>query len=152
MQIREATPDDFPALVRLLDQANTEKGPDFFPPDREKAARYGAHVIENGACYVVEHDGEIVGSIGCVVNSPWLSSAKYLGDVWTYVRPDARNSSAALLLIRAAKKLAKDLGIPALLGILGGREFKDPNELARKVRWYERNVGPAIHISFLWRP
>jgi N-acetylglutamate synthase-like GNAT family acetyltransferase len=76
-----------------------------------------SQAIHKGVVFVAIDDKNVIqGSIGGMIGSDWWSSETHLADLWFYVRPDFRKSSAGNDLIKNFIKVAKDSKIPVKLG------------------------------------
>ena len=109
MNLRTADKGDEEAIFELLVRMHAEVG--LAPMDEHKVRARIRHVLTNGKAFLAENDaGEVVGSIGCVPDSFWYSSAVELFDAWIYVAPEGRGSTAASRLIKAYKAEAARRG------------------------------------------
>src|SRR5690606_7256198 len=79
--VRLATQDDAPKIFDLLKLMHAEVGLAPMAPD--KVVRRMVAAIDGGFVLVAERDGDIVGSIGLVVDSWWYSDRQLLRDLWT---------------------------------------------------------------------
>lgn len=142
--VRAGALEDFVKIFELLRRMHEEIG--FGPINGEKAAQRIAAVLEDGTALLAELDGKIVGSIGLQVSNPWYTDTGFIGDLWTYVIPQARSTRAAFLLIEAAKRLSKAQGDKKLiLGFLG---CSDESTFERKVKFYVRMGLKPIGVTF----
>ncbi len=66
----------------------------------------------HGAVWAVEDDEGYAGTISLSKKCHWWSDKEYLADGWFYVRPEKRNSRAAIMLMNAASEFAKEQGLP----------------------------------------
>jgi len=80
---------------------------------------------------VTEEDG-IIGSIAGSVMTEWYSEIPKLADPWFYVRKEKRNSAAGFKLMKAYKKMAKELGISVKVGHVLG------DDIERMDKFYEK--------------
>ena len=65
-----------------------------------------------------------------MVVSDWWAENNYLSDLWLYVSPDHRKSSAGVMLIKNFKKVGNDSKIPVRLGhVFSG-------DIDRKDKWF----------------
>ncbi len=130
MLVRRAISSDYPPVRELLLNMVEENG--LVKLNLEKAEKQVWDVFINGHVFVVEHDGNIVGTSGLSASSFWYSTDKFLGDWWTYITPEARNTRAGVMLIRGLKAYAKELGIPLVIGPTS------PVQIEAKLRFYRR--------------
>jgi len=126
--IRDATPDDRPAVERLV-AALQDDGRRYDP-----ALATGDHVTEGGAvnfvyayatedqglALVAERDGKVVGYVGCgldVDDGLWTDPA-YARSVELqemFVEPEARRLGIGRQLVAAVEAHARKLGVPRVL-------------------------------------
>ena len=79
-----------------------------------------------GAAYMVFRDGELIGSAGVRLVSPYYSDEQLFSDQWLYVRKDAREDGRALKAILAELQgLANDTGLAVQF------KFYDPDRPTR---------------------
>jgi GNAT superfamily N-acetyltransferase len=76
-------------------------------------------IVENVRCatWVAECGGNVIGSLGLRLTSPWYSHKEYYSDGWFYVAPDYRRSHAGTLLLEEAKKFSLEMGKPVVIGL-----------------------------------
>lgn len=74
-------------------------------------------ILNRGAVWVIDDDEGIAGSISVLPNQLWWSSTVYLNDGWFYVRPEKRDSRAAILLLKAASDYAAAQGLPLAITV-----------------------------------
>lgn len=115
--IRYATRDDLTQIVAHLLNMYEEQG--LLALDAVKLGRAAAETIDAGRCLVAEKDGEVIGTIGFAVAEVWYSDEKFIGDMWVYVAPDHRNSTAAVRMLTALKADAKERGMALMVGAVG---------------------------------
>jgi|TARA_R100000654_G_scaffold75061_1_gene111093 N-acetylglutamate synthase-like GNAT family acetyltransferase len=130
MEIRKAGPLDISALVHLLvDMHNNAEVP-LSPIHSEKLIAKVNQVIHKGVVFVAMKENVLLGSIGGMVVSDWWAENNYLSDLWLYVSPDHRKSSAGVMLIKNFKKVGNDSKIPVRLGhVFSG-------DIDRKDKWF----------------
>lgn len=122
------------AILSLMIDRFHHEYRDWFPPTNpERMFRYIAHHVTNGASFVAERDGVIVGATCGAPVHYWFSDERYVSEGYFYVVPEARPSRAAVLLLRALQGYADNLGIPLKIGVTSG------NDLDRKDRFFERH-------------
>lgn len=141
LDIRSGAPADLDLLYGLLVEMHAEVGISRLAPD--KARGVIAHTLDTGVVFIAEHDGEMLGSIGCAVAQQWYSEDWFLGDFWAYVHPRARKTAAARMLLSAAREAAKLAHIPFIPGVFGTAQA-----LGRKVKFYERLGFEPIAVMF----
>lgn len=98
--------------------------------------------IECGA-WVAEDEGEIVGSVGLQITSPWYTEAQYMGDLWTYVTPEYREHGVAGRLVELAKDHATDKSMPLMMGIFNNVDVD------RKIKFFEKMGFRMVGAQFL---
>ena len=72
--IRQATPDDIPALVTLGARMHAESRFAVLAYNPEKAGRTLAHVLETGFLWVATDDGRIVGGMAVLATGGLMAS------------------------------------------------------------------------------
>ena len=113
--VRMATVQDEDAIFfMLLDMAKENSK---HPVSVSKSIATIQEVTAIGGGAVAELDGEIIGSVGVSLQSPWYSNAQFLGDSWFYVKPENRRSRAAILLKKAAHEFADNVGLDLVLAV-----------------------------------
>src|SRR5690606_2256934 len=63
-------------------------------------------LLKNGVVWVAEDGDRIVGSLSIERDRLWWSDTDILVDGWFYIRPDSRDPTLALRLIREARSFA----------------------------------------------
>lgn len=69
----------------------------------------------NGAVFVVEHEGSIVGGIICCISRKWFNNELSAGELALFVKPENRQGMIAVKLISAFKKWAKAMGATEII-------------------------------------
>lgn len=133
MQIRRANILDISSILAMLYSMHNETElpvPEIVP---EKLATKLNEAINRGVVLVALNDqNRLLGSIGGLVSSDWWSEEKFLADMWFYVYPMHRSSSAAIKLVKEFLKIGKDAKLKVRLGhIFSG-------DLDRKDKLFER--------------
>lgn len=141
---RRALVSDVHGLSQLIKPMHAEIG--LVALDITKTIAGIVETIEEGGAFLVENgSGEPVGSVGLRSGVPWYSAEPILGDVWFFIRRDARALPPFLALIASAKAEATKRGLPLLLGNLGGIDHE------RKAALYKRAGFALAGGLFLWR-
>ena len=127
MELRRATPFDVSNVFELLKKMHSETEIKVSPIDTKKLLDTINAAIHNGVVLLAEIKGKVVGSIGGMLNSDWWSSEQYLGDFWFYVRPESRNSTIAIKLVKGFIKIGIEANVIVKLGHVysGDIERKD---------------------------
>jgi hypothetical protein len=132
---RPATQDDEEAIAKLLLCMYEEVGR--APLNVEKALHEVADTVRNHACFVVEHNGLIVGSAGIspLVGGLFYSDAPFLIDKWFYVqrqyRPSNLDANAFTLLLNEVRGLCNQTGIPCFLRIFNDKRVRARDDIDR---------------------
>lgn len=132
IEFRLAEDRDGPAIFDMLLVMHGEVA--LAPINTGKVARTVAYVIEHGIGIVGERDGEVVASAGLILDDWWYSDQQFLRDLWMYVRPEHRRSTAADGLLRHARKAAELWGLPLVVSVFGTKESD------RKIKWMSRRL------------
>jgi len=109
-----APPDEDAIFFLLLGMAEENTN---HPVAVQKSLDKIREVIALGGAAVVEDEGEIIGSVGIGPKEAWFSTYRFLGDYWFYVRPDKRNSRAALLLKNTARDVARGVHLDLVFAV-----------------------------------
>ena len=134
VKVRFAKPEDENAIFFLLLDMAAENSP--HKVSAQKALDHIRHVISVGAVAIAEQGGEIIGTAGVSLRSPWFSDEQFLGDSWFFVRSDKRSSRAALLLKKTMFKFADDVGRDLVFAVFS---TEDPE---RKSKFFARDMKP----------
>ena len=133
--IRRALPEDKQELYDLLCEMHKEVG--MQPISPLKVVRTIKSVVENGWCLAVTVGGPIVGSMGAEAGTAWYSDEVFMSERWTYVRPDHRNSSIAMRLLKQMNNDCKELDVMLVAGVFS------PIEPERKMKLFKRLLKPV---------
>ena len=132
MQIRKAGPLDISAIVHLLvDMHNNAEVP-LSPIHSETLVAKVNEVIHRGVVFVAMKENMLIGSIGGKVMSDWWAENKYLSDLWLYVSPDHRKSSAGIELLKNFKNVGNEAKIPVRLGHIFSGDIDRKDKLFEK--------------------
>lgn len=110
-----------------------------FPPDREIVLEFVKDIMNKngGLLGVIVGDSGIEGIIGVKLDKFWFSDQWYLFDLFTFVHPEFRRSTRAKCLLAFAKKCAKEMQLPLVMGIMSNIRTE------AKSRLYERQFDRA---------
>lgn len=126
--IRGAGPADAVVLKVMLKKSLEEvRDGQFSRINEAKARAYIEMCIQDGACFVAELDGAIIGTICLRTLQEIWSDDAFLNEEWFYVLPRFRETGAALKLLDTAEKLADQMELPVYMAINNG----DPEPLER---------------------
>ena len=132
MLVSVAETNDSRQIRDLLLQMHSETEFYVSPVDMEKLTYHILSTIKNGCVFIVKNKNEIVGSIGGVIGGDWWSEELFLGDLWYYVKPSSRKSTAAIKLAKAFINYANCINMRVKLGhVYSG-------DIDRKDNFYER--------------
>jgi hypothetical protein len=147
IHVRVAVPEDFEHVMNLADQVSTENG--LFAPTLEMvggeiwAALHGDH----GIVGVIGDPGhELEGFVLLRVGNTWYSQAEIIEEKTVFVSKKFRSAKGgrARKLCEFSKKVADELGLPLLIGILSNQRTKG------KVEMYKRVFGDPAGAFFLY--
>lgn len=145
MKLRLCEPTDLRILLELGRQLVEEPGTTHLALDERKAITQTALSVQNRLAIGVENKkGELCGAILLLPQQPWYSSEFALFEVGLFVRKDARKSTAAYLLLNAAKAVADDMGLPLFLTPFNGVEID------RKDKLFERAGFARVGSIYRW--
>lgn len=140
--IRAATPDDFKTIIRLLVEMHGEVGQ--FPISIEKVAARIDEVLEKGVALLAEIDGEAIGTMGLVGETPWYSEQRVVADTWIWTK-GPRRLAAFNAMVKAAHDYASANGLPCIITLYS------PDSADRKTKLFERH-GRRIMEGYQFKP
>lgn len=145
--MRVAKPEDHDALLQFLVLEFYGRHQDNLPAlNLRKAAAGIGRVLREGAVFVHEDDGGIVGSLGLLeADAAWFTDDRVLADAWYFVLPDRRGAKAATALLRAAQGVARSAGLPLSMSVVTGERVE------RKDRFFRRNGFVPLGGAYVWR-
>ena len=110
--IRRATPEDIEALLPMCSKfiSYTEYRDVIGTVDEEIGAAL-RQLLEMGAIFVAEIEGIVKGFIACMICPAWFSpSVRVALEMAWWMEEDARKGTAAIRLVQAYEKWAKESG------------------------------------------
>lgn len=147
IKIRIGTPEDLDEIMKVAMVAAEENG--FLNPNPAKLAAeiWPALHQDHGIVGVIGKPGGMVE--GCVllrIGQMWYSDMMVVEERAVFTHPDFRNAKGgrARKLCEFSKKVADDLGIPLIIGVLSNHRTE------AKVRMYERSFGKPSGAFFLY--
>jgi hypothetical protein len=120
---------DFRIIFSLLVLQHHEVGRGVLNPGKT-----GEHVyltIAEGAAYIVERDGEPIGTVGLTVNDLWYSDQQYYQEHWLYLAPHERDGEAFRAVLAELQFLANVTGLPVQATVFNERRFKKQSSISR---------------------
>lgn len=88
--------------------------------------------------------GDVEASLAVCITQNWYSDAWHVEELWNFVRPDMRRTNHAKSLVEYSKKVATELELPLMIGILSSDRTQG------KVRLYSRQLGAPAGAYFVW--
>jgi hypothetical protein len=149
---RPATQADEEAIAKLLLCMYEEVGR--APLNVAKALHEVADTVRNHACFIVEHNGLVVGSAGInpLIGGLFYSDAPFLIDKWFYVarpyRPENLDAAAFKLLLAEIKHLVDTVGIPCFVRVFNEKRVRVRDSLdaiGRAYACYPAGANIEIH-------
>ena len=145
--IRTATTGDMDEIMRLAMSACEENG--FLNPNPAKLAAeiWPALNQDHGVCFVIgKAGGAIEGLVLLRIGSMWYSDAIVVEEKAVFIYPEFRAAKGgrARKLVEQSKRVADELGIPLIIGVLSN------SRTAAKVRMYTRIFGEPAGAFFLY--
>ena len=127
MKIKRASPVDISSLYVMLYQMHDETAIKPAPIVSEILINKITEAIYKGVVFITHNEKEITGSVGGMTGSDWWSDKPFLGELWFYVKPDYRKSSAAFMLMKEFLKISDENKIPVRMGHIysGDMDRKD---------------------------
>lgn len=145
-RVRVGKPADLSAMMDFLRDAHAENGMASLAEDRVEPVLQCALAQWRGIVGIIDAPDDRIGAaVGLLVGKWWYSNEEHLEDIFTFVRSDYRHMRMARPLLDFAKRAAKNLDMPLLMGVLSGER------MAAKVRLFERKM-PMAGALFLYRP
>jgi N-acetylglutamate synthase-like GNAT family acetyltransferase len=147
IHVRVATPKDFEGVMALAAQVSRENG--IFEPTLE--------MVASDIWAALNHDHGIIGVIGPMggilegfvllrIGNTWYSQSEIIEEKTVFVSPKFRSAKGgrARKLCEFSKKVADELELPLLIGILSNQRTKG------KVEMYKRVFGDPAGAFFLY--
>lgn len=148
LTIRLGVPGDLPEIMELARLSTDENA--FLPPDMGKiaAAIWPLLHRDHGLVGCITSDqSRIEGVVILQIGDMWYnSSTQILEEKVVFVHPEYRSAKGgrARKLCQFSKRVAENLGIPLLIGVLSDQRS------AAKMRMYQREFGEPSGGFFLW--
>ena len=147
IHVRVATPEDFDGVMRLASQVSMENG--LFAPTLEMVAGeiWAALHGDHGIVGVIGNTGEqLEGFVLLRVGNTWYSQEEIIEEKTVFVSKKFRSAKGgrARKLCEFSKKVADQLGLPLLIGILSNQRTQG------KVEMYKRVFGDPAGAFFLY--
>jgi GNAT superfamily N-acetyltransferase len=99
-----------------------------------------------GAGFIAEHDGQIIGGAFAFLTSPWFSREPIACDLAVFVAPEHRRNGVAVQLVQAVLWWAQQIGVHHVdLSISTGVEAEATGRL------YEKLGGSFVGGIYTWR-
>jgi GNAT superfamily N-acetyltransferase len=146
-EIRLGTPDDEAAMLDLALRAWEENGIKDVNPEKMLGMIRPALYLWEGLVGIIGEPGKkIEGAVLLRVSKMWYSDSLMLEEKAIFVDPEFRNAKGgrARKLCDFSKKVADELGLPLIIGVLSN------HRTAAKVKLYERSFGPPAGAFFLY--
>jgi hypothetical protein len=143
--IRIAGPEDYQEAFRIACLLHHENGQHSFSEPKVKEFIWHGCNRLNAMIGVIGPPANLKAMIYLQIQPIFYSDEFQLGEVFNYVRPDARKSDYAKRMIRFAKKCSEETGLCLLIGIISD------HRLAAKSRLYDREL-PKGGTFYNYRP
>ena len=132
MVIRKGSSDDMFSIRDILLKMHSETTLSVPSIDMEKLTYHILYALKHGYVFVAVLKNKVIGTIGGLVGSDWWSEEQHLSDLWFYVSPDNRKSTAGRRLIKEFINVAKDAKMKLKL------VYAYSCDIDRKDKFYER--------------
>lgn len=142
--VRRAGPADAEAVWQVLRRMHEEAPAGSLDEARAKAVI--GDCLASACVLLSEQGGVIGGTIALRPTQWWWSSDWYLADQWLFVHPDHRRAPHGRLLLRAARAMAQQAGVPLVVGLFSDRR------LPGKIGMLQRELGAPSGAVFLLQP
>ena len=150
LSLRNATETDTQKVLELLCDMHKESGMGSI--NKDKVIKAIRHCRELGCIIIAEVQGVPKAIMGIRPDRFWWSDDIGLFDQFTYVAPEARKTRAIFEMVKAARQMAKDAGIPLVIGNMGPVDTKAKSRLFRT---FGKQLGVIVITgetrNFLWR-
>jgi len=145
-RVRVATRDDLLGIMELARIVHNENGLFDFNDTKVAEALWPQLSQTNGIIGVIGQRDHLEGLVVLRVANYWYSDKQFLEEMCVFVHPDYRNAKESRVqkLIEFAKKVATDLELPLMIGVLSN------TRTSAKIALYERNFGEPAGAFFLW--
>lgn len=147
IKVRVGTPEDLDEIMKIAMVAVEENG--FLNPNPGKLAAeiWPALHQDHGIVGVIGEPGGLIEA--CVllrIGQMWYSDTLVVEERAVFTHPEYRSAKGgrARKLCEFSKKVADDLGIPLIIGVLSNHRTE------AKVRLYERQFGKPTGAFFLY--
>jgi hypothetical protein len=141
MPIREATEQDAPRIVEMGSRSLRE-GPYSDEIDNpEQSLKTALEVMrsESGKILVAEFGGKLIGLLGFVLYPHYFTGQMTAIELMWWVEPEQRASWTAIMLLRAAQRMAKSMGATKM-------QFSAPTEEVGKA--YESLGYKKLEVAY----
>ena len=147
LQIRLGTPADEAAMLDLALRAWQENGINDVNPEKMLGMIRPALYLWEGLVGIIGKPNEkIEGAVLLRVSQMWYSDSWMLEEKAIFVDPEFRSAKGgrARKLCEFSKKVADDLNVPLIIGVLSNHRTE------AKIRLYERQFGAPAGAFFLY--
>lgn len=147
LKVRLGTPADEEAMLDLALRAWEENGINDVNPEKMLAMIRPALYLWQGLVGIIgEPDGKIEGAVLLRLSQMWYSDSWMVEEKAIFVDPEYRSAKGgrARKLCEFSKKVADDLGVPLIIGVLSNQRTE------AKIRLYERQFGAPAGAFFLY--
>ena len=147
LKIRLGTPADEKGMLDLALSAWEENGIKGVNPEKMLGMIKPALYLWQGLVGIIgDPNGKIEAAVLLRISQMWYSDSWMLEEKAIFVDPEFRSAKGgrARMLCEFSKKVAEDLNIPLLIGVLSNQRTE------AKVRLYERQFGSPAGAFFLY--
>jgi hypothetical protein len=142
--VRIATLADKPEILRLLKILHSEGGIQSLDMSRAEAMLDLAFNRQGGIIGVIGEPSDIHAMISLLITKAWYTNEDHIEELFNFIRPDQRKSKYADIMIEFAKKCAREIGIPLMIGVMTNVR------MAPKVRLYRMKLGNPSGAYFVY--
>jgi hypothetical protein len=126
--------DDYRIIFALLLVQHAESGR--APVNPGKSGMYIYRVMTEGAAYIIEDDGQPIGTIGLSMLDFWYSDEKFWTEEWLFIAPGHRNGSALRAVFAEMKVLGEQTGLPVNVTIFNAKRAQAAHQIHRIAERY----------------
>lgn len=149
--VRLATPDDAESIVSCLKLMHEENGLFTLNETKMRSIINSSLQPDPSVAFpptigVIGDAGNVEATICLALSQLYYTDEWHLGDLWIFIRPDARKKGYIHHLASFAKKISDDTGVPLMTGVVSNKRTE------AKVRIYKKHYGDPLGAIFLHKP